>query len=322
MLFVYWVELSSSNHSYTGLKLFPIWIVGNAEASFLVVSIYPLAVSNLASTEYGPPTTGFDTSGTIQIGQEKFSYTGVDATHFTGCTRAEDNTLAEAHAIGDVVYDAVVLVQSDISTGNVWLNSNFTFKTFDVINAIIYNAGDDMNGSGILGFYYNKNTSSPKLKMTYFAWVDIARKMKQDELNLGSQLTKTTITHVQGDEYDYPAGYGDYGAGDPLPHWNPGDASITSNSTFNTAFRAEATKRGENKAYNLTTQRGNPRWQGTVTLRFKRFTAGKLATVTSSITGLREKLLRIKTVQYNLTKDAGQTTLTLEEDEPKLESGA
>jgi hypothetical protein len=43
-------------------------------------------------------TTGFSTSGTLQINDEQFTYTGVTATTFTGVTRAVNSTTAAAHA--------------------------------------------------------------------------------------------------------------------------------------------------------------------------------------------------------------------------------
>ena len=42
-------------------------------------------------------TTGFATSGTIQIDDEKFTYTGVTSNSFTGVTRATSSTTAAAH---------------------------------------------------------------------------------------------------------------------------------------------------------------------------------------------------------------------------------
>ena len=40
-------------------------------------------------------TTGFSSSGTIQINSEIFTYTGISATAFTGVTRATSSTTAE-----------------------------------------------------------------------------------------------------------------------------------------------------------------------------------------------------------------------------------
>ena len=50
-----------------------------------------------------PSTTGFSSSGTIQINSELFTYTGVNATTFTGVTRATSSTTAAAHTKFDIV---------------------------------------------------------------------------------------------------------------------------------------------------------------------------------------------------------------------------
>jgi len=60
--------------------------------------------NNLTSDINGSVTTipvrnsnPFTTSGTVQIGDEKIAYTGVDGTNLTGCTRASASTSAASH---------------------------------------------------------------------------------------------------------------------------------------------------------------------------------------------------------------------------------
>ena len=45
----------------------------------------------------------FTSSGTVQIGDEKITYTGVDGTNLTGCTRGAASTSAASHTSGDTV---------------------------------------------------------------------------------------------------------------------------------------------------------------------------------------------------------------------------
>ena len=45
----------------------------------------------------------FTTSGTVQIGDEKITYTGVDGTNLTGCTRGAASTDAASHTSRDIV---------------------------------------------------------------------------------------------------------------------------------------------------------------------------------------------------------------------------
>ena len=53
-------------------------------------------------------TTGFSTSGTLQINDEQFTYTGVTATTFTGVTRAVNSTTAATHAASSDTIRTVV----------------------------------------------------------------------------------------------------------------------------------------------------------------------------------------------------------------------
>ena len=45
----------------------------------------------------------FTTSGTVQINDEKITYTGVDGTNLTGCTRGTASTSAASYTSGDTV---------------------------------------------------------------------------------------------------------------------------------------------------------------------------------------------------------------------------
>ena len=48
-------------------------------------------------------TNPFTTSGTVQIGDEKITYTGVDGTNLTGCTRGALSTSVISHAKNSTV---------------------------------------------------------------------------------------------------------------------------------------------------------------------------------------------------------------------------
>ena len=48
-------------------------------------------------------TNPFTASGTVQIDDEKITYTGVDGTNLTGCTRGAASTSAASHTSGDSV---------------------------------------------------------------------------------------------------------------------------------------------------------------------------------------------------------------------------
>ena len=56
------------------------------------------ALTDSATTVTVNSTTGFDSTGTIFIGNEQITYTGTSSTTFTGCTRGANDTTAAAHS--------------------------------------------------------------------------------------------------------------------------------------------------------------------------------------------------------------------------------
>ena len=71
-------------------------------------------------------TTGFSSSGTLQIDSEIFTYTGVTSTTFTGVTRATSSTSAAAHAVDDVVSES--WTERDTGRTNA---GKYNFETFN-----------------------------------------------------------------------------------------------------------------------------------------------------------------------------------------------
>lgn len=65
------------------------------------------SLSDSATTVTVASTTGFDSAGTIHIGNEEITYTGTTSTTFTGATRGAGSTTASAHS------DATQVAQFD-----------------------------------------------------------------------------------------------------------------------------------------------------------------------------------------------------------------
>jgi len=65
------------------------------------------SLSDSATTVTVASTTGFDSAGTIHIGNEEITYTGTTSTTFTGATRGAGGTTASAHS------DATQVAQFD-----------------------------------------------------------------------------------------------------------------------------------------------------------------------------------------------------------------
>ena len=75
----------STNSDYVGV---------NSLASDINASVTTIPVGN---------SNPFTSSGTVQINDEKITYTGVDGTNLTGCTRGANSTTAASHKDYDKV---------------------------------------------------------------------------------------------------------------------------------------------------------------------------------------------------------------------------
>ena len=129
-------------------------------------------------------SAGFTSSGTVQISNEIFTYTGVSSNTLTGVTRATSSTTAAAHALRDIVS----LNWTEIDTGRTnavkYRYERFNFDGNDKIIVVdetnaptVYNtagAATDISESSVAGskfiaaykshiFYAGKSTSPAEL---------------------------------------------------------------------------------------------------------------------------------------------------------------
>ena len=258
--------------------------------------------------------SSFDDRGLLQIGEELIEYTSRVGNVFGGIDRGFNSTTAVAHAVGDLVINAQRIIAGDTTTGHVVYNFKLNKKTFDIVNMVIFNAGGDLNGSGILDYFYDENTKSKDLKMTYKPWTHIARDLIKGELPTG-QLGNNNL--VQDDVTPGPFTYEGhfYNNAAAYPFNTAWGVSVTSDSNYNTQLRTEAIRIGDSQAQTLTLSRGSPRWKGTIELRGRRYRSNELINFTSYSAGIVNQDLRIKEVQHNIGKAGWFVSLTVEEDE-------
>ena len=75
----------------------------SANKDFKGVIILSSDINDSVTTIPVATSNPFTTSGTVQIGDEKITYTGVDGTNLTGCTRGAASTDAASHSYDDTV---------------------------------------------------------------------------------------------------------------------------------------------------------------------------------------------------------------------------
>ena len=181
-----------------------------------------------------------------------------------------------------------------------------TKKTFDIINMVIYNAGKDLDGVGILWYYFDRTSKERRLKMKYIPMLEIGsegngslRQAEVDEGNISIAADGVvTILNSSG-----------------TTSW--GKAYATE-AAYKTEFREYAKGRGSERAEALTRNRGNPRWKGNASLkRGAHYAAGQLCQFTSFVHGLNKQNLRIKDVTHMITPSNWSSQLEVEEDERK-----
>jgi len=106
-------------------------------------------------------TTGFSSSGTIQIGSEIFTYTGVTSNSFTGVTRATSNTTAAAHTTDSSVSEDWTTIDTGRTGAKKYQFERFNFDGnekiifVDQVNApVVFNtslSATDVSDSSIAG---------------------------------------------------------------------------------------------------------------------------------------------------------------------------
>jgi len=183
----------------------------------------------------------------------------------------------------------------------------------DIVNFIIFNAGDDWFGSGILDYNYDRNTQASKLQATYKPWIKITQNMKEEEILGGNsaQFTKNTSSGtLTFNDNRYDASY-------PLtPHWTT--SAVANDVAYNSSLRSEAILRGDVAAQRTFDGKGSPLWKGKMELKGYKYHVGELIQLTSSIHGIKDILIRITDVQHNIGKTGWFTTLSVQEDNPAI----
>lgn len=187
---------------------------------------------------------------------------------------------------------------------------NLTKSTFDVVNFVIYNGGQDLYGAGTLSYFFDVNTKSKKLLTKFKSYIQESVALIQTEINEGHLVLNSSGTFTfQGNRYN-ASGY-------PLtPEWAL--EAVANDGEYNDALRNQIDKQCKQKASSLTNQRSSPRWKGDVTIEGRNFLAGELIELTSYVHGISTQPLRILDMTHNITKSGWTTTLNLEEDEAEM----
>ena len=256
------------------------------------------------------------TDGRIMIEKELIDYTGKSGNDLTGCTRGVNNTGATSHTTGVEVTLGITIKEGDVSNGIEVQSIDMTKKTFDIVNMVIYNAGKDLHGTGILWYYYDTNTKDKDLKMTYKPYTDIAQNMIKEEIEENNIVVDSSgeftfqETSYTNTAYGFTTSWGVDTTGFSDKDYND---SLRDYAAFN------ANSEGTKRASALCAKRGSPRWKGNITTSGYKFISGDTIIFTSVRFGIINQQLRLNEVTHNISKDSWTTIIQAEEDEDLLE---
>tara|TARA_R110000824_G_scaffold121196_1_gene277158 strand:- start:205 stop:1944 length:1740 start_codon:yes stop_codon:yes gene_type:complete len=194
-----------------------IFSAGSTELSLKILSVTSMSGSGSISVD---STSGFSSSGTLQINDEIFTYTGITSNSFTGVTRATSSTTAANHITDDVVSESWTLRDTGRTSAGKYRYERFNFDgnnkliCVDGANApVVFNSAmsaTDVSESAVAGskfvaayknhmFYAGKSTTpqevifSEPLDEDDFDAADGAGSIKVDDTIVGLKAFRDSL---------------------------------------------------------------------------------------------------------------------------------
>lgn len=218
----------------------------------------------------------------------------------------------------DTISDTIIIGQDSV------FSMTMTNKVFDAVNMVIFNAGEDMYGTGLTWFVYNPTSNISSLKTRYQPLTHIAEDLYVDDLEINTN--RETTTSKRGTK-NFPTN-GSY----PISNWSfkaasnrfraqNGDSprtTLADDDEYNDSFREAMQWNGQIVASSLVQGLGKSRYKGSLEVKGSKYTPGQLLKITNRSGGIKEQLLRIQTVRHLFRSNGWFTTLEVEEDQEAL----
>jgi hypothetical protein len=186
--------------------------------------------------------------------------------------------------------------QSDTTGGSLTVgvdkiySSKLNKSTFDAMNMIIFNAGTDMNGHGILDFYLDDDSKIKGNKMQFVPMLSIAKSNIDDDYKIN-----TSRNDGRFPQYVTAGSY-------PLTNTAWGATGIANDSEYNTTLRAKCKADGQKRARSIVSKTSGARWKGSVQMKGQIYTPGTLLLFTDIRAGLYNQKLRVMEVKHSIEK--------------------
>lgn len=204
----------------------------------------------------------------------------------------------------------------DIGTTKHVHSYKFTKSIFDVINFIVFRAGEDLLGNGVLGYHVDSRTNVTATKMRVVAMTDIGKTLIDEEERIGNLVENSSGSFTYSArslKYNLKAG------GTAIPHW--ATAVVSGTAAYNISLRKKMRADGVTRATNLINRLAGARYKGTLERKGTAVTVGNLLTFTNTRTGIVQEDMRIMDVRYTLNKTGYFQSLTLEQDPLAITEG-
>lgn len=194
-------------------------------------------------------------------------------------------------------------------------------SVFDAVNFVIYNAGEDMDGNGIMYYFYDDKSDVSSLKMRYQPMTNLANNFINNDLAIN---TARDTTKTQDKLRQYPASYSP-----AITNWSFKESSnnwrvtngltartdLNNNSEYNESLREACKYAGLIEARAITSKMSGLRYNGDIALKGQHINPGDLIQVTNRYTGQNAQKLRVINVRHNINQNGWISTINVEEDE-------
>lgn len=190
-------------------------------------------------------------------------------------------------------------------------SASFKKSQDELVNMVIYNAGQDLRGNGNLWYEYNMTSKSNKLRMKFQPMIDIGRDLFKQEISAGNLVEVSDGSfHYQGKQYNRN--------GTVIPSW-PNATAVSSDSDYNEAFREAQRVVARKQATSYMNAFAGLKWKGSIELKGSNsYVAGDFLSIQLPTLGIPVQAMRVWDVQQSFGNDGWITTLELREDDQAI----
>lgn len=215
----------------------------------------------------------------------------------------QNNRYHQFYPADSINYD---ITAGEVDSDGTVTDFKMTKKTFDIINMVIFNAGKDLENTGILDYFFDKTSKERRLKMKFVPMLEIG---SEGNGSLRSaEVAEGNISVAEDGVVTILVASG-------TTSWG---TTYSSAADYKEKFRERAILLGQQRASALTRNRGNPRWKGNISIKKGAYySAGQLLRFTALTHGINEELVRIVDVTHQITPTGWTSQLEVEADEPR-----